>query len=41
MGFENVDHPLAFKHVKDSMAVVLKGRWVWLQKEIEKSKGRQ
>jgi hypothetical protein len=40
MGFEYVSHPLAFKHVKDSVAVVLKGRWGWLKKEIEKYEGR-
>jgi hypothetical protein len=40
MGFEYVNHPLAFKHVRDLVTIVLKGRWGWFKKEIEKSKRR-
>ncbi len=36
MGFEYLNHPLAFKHVKDQVATMLKGRWGWLKKKIEK-----
>jgi hypothetical protein len=34
--FEYLDHPLAFKHVKDQMATMLKGKRGWLKKKIEK-----
>jgi hypothetical protein len=36
MGFEYLDHPLTFKHVKDQVATILKGRQGWLKKKIEK-----
>jgi hypothetical protein len=36
MGFEYLDHPLAFKHVRDQVATMLKGRQGWFKKEKEK-----
>jgi hypothetical protein len=33
IGFEYLDHPLAFKNVKDQMATMLKGRRGWLKKK--------
>jgi hypothetical protein len=33
IGFEYLNHPLAFKHVKDQMAIMLKGRRGWLKKK--------
>ncbi len=32
MGFEYLDHPLAYKYVKDQVVVVLKSRRKWLKK---------
>ncbi len=36
MGFEYLNHPLGYKHVKDQVAIVLKGRQGWLKKKIER-----
>jgi hypothetical protein len=35
-GFEYLDHPLGYKHMKDQVVVVLKGRQRFLKKTIEK-----
>jgi hypothetical protein len=37
IGFEYLDHLVTFKHVKDQVVVVLKGRRGWLKKMIEKN----
>jgi hypothetical protein len=39
MGFEYLDHPLAYKYVKDQVVVVLKSRCKWLKKNRKKVKG--
>jgi len=36
MGFEYLDHPLGYKHVKDRATIVLKGKQGWLKKKIER-----
>jgi hypothetical protein len=40
MGFEDLDHPFAFKYVKDQVVIVLKGRQRFLKKRIKKGKSR-
>jgi hypothetical protein len=39
MGFEYLDHPLAYKYVKDQMIIILKSRCRWLKKIGKKAKG--
>ncbi len=39
MSFEYLDHPLAYKYVKDQAIVVLKSRHVYLKKKIKRGEG--
>jgi 3-methyladenine DNA glycosylase/8-oxoguanine DNA glycosylase len=36
MGFEYLDHPLAYKYIKDQVDVVLKSRHGWFPKNLRK-----
>lgn len=40
MGFEYLDHPLAYKYIKNQVAIVLKSRHGWLKNKCKKGEGR-
>jgi hypothetical protein len=40
MGFEYLDHPLSYRQFKGQVAIVMKAKWGFFKKKIEKNEER-